>query len=69
MPRFDRRRFGRWNDRFNVPIPENDEIVKRGIRSGCPFNWVIDYIEDFNDRRAVREEETKTFLSSFFDIM
>ena len=46
-----------------------DERVKQDLNAegGCPFNWVIDYMADFNEKSEERMVETKTFLDEFFE--
>lgn len=46
---FDRNgnnKFLEWKTWFDVPIPENDDVIKEGAAGGCPFKWVLDYITE-----------------------
>ena len=44
----EREDFQEWKDWYDVPYA-SDELVQEGIRSGCPFKWVIDYIRDVDN--------------------
>ena len=68
VPRFDIETYQVWNQAYKVAKP-TEERVKQDLKAeaGCPYNWVIDYIKDFNEKSEERMVETKTFLEEFFD--
>lgn len=51
---------------MRVPVPSDEKVIE-GLKSGCAFQWVIDYIADYKEKHEVRMEKTVTFLDSFFN--
>ena len=38
-----RENYQEWEDWYDVPFA-SDDVIQDGMRGGCPFKWVIDYI-------------------------
>ena len=68
VPRFDFDKYGMWNKAYKVAMP-TDERVMQDLEDegGCPFDWVVEYMADFNEKSEERMVETEKFLEEFFE--